>query len=646
MAACNASGARSYAYGPMRPHITGLHVALADGDLLELQRGEAFAQGRHLSLVTAEGHTLELDLPGYTMPKTKNASGYFVADDMDAIDLFIGACGTLGVITELEIALQAAPAVVWGVSCFFDSEDKAVSFTDSVRPVLSHAVAIEYFDASALDILRRQREQSTAFASLPVLDKEAKVCVYVELDCDDEAQATEELYHLGWVLELAGGRDDATWVARTEVDRECQRFFRHAVPESVNMLIDERRRMDPTITKLGSDMSVPNARLADVIALYRRTLAESGLESAAWGEHPAARCARLPSRWRTLCPVGFRGHGHGRCRFCRARRRQDQGGLLGDDVRPRGHGRVGASQTPARSCRPAGSRQPVCGEVLGWTRPEGGRVKMSDFHMVVCVKAVPGSTEVKMDPKTNTIVRDGKQAVINPFDASALECALALKDDFIGFGMDVRVTVVSMGIPATESLLRDCIARGVDDALLLTDRAFAGADTLATTYALKCGIEALDEDFDLLICGKMAVDGDTAQIGPELAGAFEIPCVTDVSCVQSAGFTTCGSLALVHGCDAGEETVYLEMPCAMTTAKEIGQLRMPSIAGIRAAEDADVRVASAADVNADPSRCGLAGSPTQVVRSFVPDRDQTCEAVEGTASEQAVKLAKIIEEMA
>ena len=243
---------------------------------------------------------------------------------------------------------------------------------------------------------------------------------------------------------------------------------------------------------------------------------------------------------------------------------------------------------------------------------------MSDFHMVVCVKAVPGSTEVKMDPKTNTIVRDGKQAVINPFDASALECALALKDDFIGFGMDVRVTVVSMGIPATESLLRDCIARGADDALLLTDRAFAGADTLATTYALKCGIEALDEDFDLLICGKMAVDGDTA----------------------------CGSLALVHGCDAGEETVYLEMPCAMTTAKEIGQLRMPSIAGIRAAEEADVRVVSAADVNADPARCGLAGSPTQVVRSFVPDRDQTCEAVEGTASEQAAKLAKIIEGMA
>ena len=270
---------------------------------------------------------------------------------------------------------------------------------------------------------------------------------------------------------------------------------------------------------------------------------------------------------------------------------------------------------------------------------------MSGFHMVVCVKAVPGSTEVKMDPKTNTIVRDGKQAVINPFDASALECALALKDDFIGFGMDVRVTVVSMGIPATESLLRDCIARGADDALLLTDRAFAGADTLATTYALKCGIEALDEDFDLLICGKMAVDGDTAQIGPELAGAFGVPCVADVSCVQSAGFTTCGSLALVHGCDAGEETVYLEMPCAMTTARRLASCaceycRYARGRGCRRARG------QRCDVNADPSRCGLAGSPTQVVRSFVPDRDQTCEAVEGTASEQAVKLAKIIEGMA
>ena len=283
MAACNASGARSYAYGPMRPRVTALRVALADGDILALRRGETFANGRHLALETEGGRTLELDLPTYDMPATKNASGYFVADDMDAVDLFIGACGTLGVITELEIALMPAPAVVWGVSCFFSSEGAAVAFTQAVRPALTHAAAIEYFDAGALDILRRQRENSTAFSALPALDPDAAVCVYVELDCATEDEATAELYRLGEVLGQTGGSEAATWVARTAVDRECQRFFRHAVPESVNMLIDERRRADPTITKLGSDMSVPDDRLADVIALYRRTLAESGLESAAWG---------------------------------------------------------------------------------------------------------------------------------------------------------------------------------------------------------------------------------------------------------------------------------------------------------------------------------------------------------------------------
>ena len=281
MAACNASGARSYAYGPMRPHITGLHVALADGDLLELQRGEAFAQDRHLSLVTAAGRTLELDLPGYTMPETKNASGYFVADDMDAIDLFIGACGTLGVITELEIALQAAPSVVWGVSCFFDSEDKAVSFTDSVRPVLSHAAAIEYFDAGALDILRRQREQSTACLAAGAR-RRGKVCVYVELDCDDEAQATEELYHL-----------DGCWSLRAAAT------MRHGSPApksiaSASGSSATRCLRASTCLSTSAAARIPlspswartcrcNACLADVMALYRRTLAESGLESAAWG---------------------------------------------------------------------------------------------------------------------------------------------------------------------------------------------------------------------------------------------------------------------------------------------------------------------------------------------------------------------------
>ena len=283
MAACNASGARSYRYGPMRPHVSALRVVLADGDVVALRRGEVRASGRHLSLSTVSGRVLELDLPTYRMPHTKNASGYFIEDDMDAVDLFIGSDGTLGIITELELALMPVPAVTWGVSCFFPSERAALDFTVAARPELGCAGAFEYFDAGALDILRSQRANSAAFASLPALDLQAVCCIYVELDCADEVQALEELTRLGRILNETGGSENATWVARTDVDRESQRFFRHAVPESVNMLIDERRRTDPTITKLGSDMSVPDERLHDVVALYRRTLAESGLQAAAWG---------------------------------------------------------------------------------------------------------------------------------------------------------------------------------------------------------------------------------------------------------------------------------------------------------------------------------------------------------------------------
>lgn len=283
MVACNASGARSYGYDAMRPHVSGLRVVLADGDVVALRRGEVFAQKRSLTLRTEGGRVLDLALPAYQMPDVKNASGYYVEDDMDAIDLFIGACGTFGVITEVEVELLPVPAVVWGVNCFFASEEAALDFTCAARPELGRACAFEYFDGEALNILRRQREESTAFSSLPVFPAGARACIFVELDCESEAEAHDELNRLGRILTRTGGSEEATWVARTDVDRESQRFFRHAVPESVNMLIDERRRSEPGITKLGSDMSVPDERLHDVMALYRQTLAEAGLESAAWG---------------------------------------------------------------------------------------------------------------------------------------------------------------------------------------------------------------------------------------------------------------------------------------------------------------------------------------------------------------------------
>lgn len=283
MAACNASGARSYTHGAMRQHVSALRLVLASGDVLALRRGDERAHGRHLSLTTEGGQTLEIELPTYVMPACKNASGYFVEDGMDAIDLVIGSDGTLGVISELELALVPAPAVTWDVSCFFTAEHDALDATEAMRSELGCAAAIEYFDGAALDILRRQRAESTAFSSLAEPPADAACCVYVELQCASEDEALAELTRLGALVERAGGSAEHTWVARTELDREALTFFRHAVPESVNMLIDERRRTDPAITKLGSDMAVPNERLHEVMDLYRTTIAKAGLEAAAWG---------------------------------------------------------------------------------------------------------------------------------------------------------------------------------------------------------------------------------------------------------------------------------------------------------------------------------------------------------------------------
>lgn len=287
MAACNASGARSFYYGSMRRHVSALRVVLSDGDVLVLKRGEVFSRGRTLTLMTEGGRTLNVALPTYTMPAAKNASGYFVADNMDALDLFIGSDGTLGVITELELELMPAPAITWGVSCFFTAESQALDFTCAVRDVLDvgaeKPVALEYFDGDALDILRAQKTAGSTFAALREPPKDARCCVYVELAGASTDSVLATLRCLGEIMQRVGGDSAKTWVARTEIDRDALQFFRHAVPESVNMLIDKRRRTSSGITKLGSDMSVPNEWLREVVALYRKTLSEEHLQSAAWG---------------------------------------------------------------------------------------------------------------------------------------------------------------------------------------------------------------------------------------------------------------------------------------------------------------------------------------------------------------------------
>lgn len=260
------------------------------------------------------------------------------------------------------------------------------------------------------------------------------------------------------------------------------------------------------------------------------------------------------------------------------------------------------------------------------------------MRMVVCMKAVPSTTEVRMDPKTNTIVRDGKQSVVNPFDAAALEVALRLKERLGG-----HVTALSMGIPDTQRLLRDAIARGADDAMLLSDRAFAGSDTLATSYALSLAFGKLDAPADLVLCGKMAVDGDTAQIGPELAGLLDVPCVASVSEMLEA---TPDHLVVRHDVDGGTETVEVPLPAVLTLTKDVATLRMPSIAGVRAGEAAEASVLDAAAAGANRARCGLDGSPTQVVRSFVPERTNEAVELSGTPAEQVSALLDVFGEAA
>ena len=192
------------------------------------------------------------------------------------------------------------------------------------------------------------------------------------------------------------------------------------------------------------------------------------------------------------------------------------------------------------------------------------------MNIIVCVKQVPGTNEVKINRETNTIVRESAEAIINPFDEHAIEEGVRLKEKTGG-----KVTVLSMGIPKVADLLRETIAVGVDDAVLLTDRAFAGADTLATSYALAMGIRKLGE-FDLIICGKQAIDGDTAQVGPSLAEKLGIPHATYVRKIEEIrdGYMRCQRMT-----DDGYEVIEMPLPALITVVKEINEPRLPSIKG-------------------------------------------------------------------
>ena len=283
MVACNASGSRSLRYGATREYVNRLRIMLADGDRLDIERGRDRATADCVTLRTGRGRELTAALPGYKMPAVKNAAGYFSAPNMDLVDLFIGSEGTLGIFTEIELRLIPAPLCTWGITAFLPSADASIEFAMCVRSLDPAPAAIEYFDANALQFLRSERQSNPAFKELP--DPPAAECeaVYLEYHTDDEAAAEEAVLQISEALVRGGGNEEDTWLATDGRELARLKDFRHAVPEAVNLCIDRRRKEEPALTKLGTDLAVPDDQLAPVMEMYRHDLAEKALEYVVFG---------------------------------------------------------------------------------------------------------------------------------------------------------------------------------------------------------------------------------------------------------------------------------------------------------------------------------------------------------------------------
>jgi electron transfer flavoprotein alpha/beta subunit len=253
------------------------------------------------------------------------------------------------------------------------------------------------------------------------------------------------------------------------------------------------------------------------------------------------------------------------------------------------------------------------------------------MNIIVCIKQVPDTNEVKIDPVKGTLIREGVPSIINPDDKNALEEALRIKDEF----GDVKVTVLSMGPPQAEVALVEAIAMGADEAYLLSDRAVAGSDTWATSTALSAAIRYIG-DFDIILCGRQAIDGDTAQVGPQIAEHLGIPQITYVEDLKIEGRKVIAKRAL----EDGYYVIESEMPVLLTAIKELNTPRYPSIKGIYEAFKGDkIKVVSAKDVNADMENIGLDGSPTNVLKSFTPPtKSKNLEMLEGSSKEKARQL--------
>ena len=227
------------------------------------------------------------------------------------------------------------------------------------------------------------------------------------------------------------------------------------------------------------------------------------------------------------------------------------------------------------------------------------------MKVVVCIKQVPDTNEVKIDPVTKTLIRDGVPSIINPDDKAGLEAALRLKDQY-----GAHVTVVSMGPPQADLALREALAMGADEAVLLSSRAFGGADTWATSSTIAAAIKNLE--YDLIITGRQAIDGDTAQVGPQIAEHLGLVCISYTESIEVQG----DSLIVKRKYDDGYHMLKVKMPCLLTALAELNDPRYMTPGGVFDAYKVDIPVWSEKDIPIDESNLGLKGSPTKVFKSF------------------------------
>ena len=259
------------------------------------------------------------------------------------------------------------------------------------------------------------------------------------------------------------------------------------------------------------------------------------------------------------------------------------------------------------------------------------------MKIIVCIKQVPGTSKVQVDPITGVLIRSGIDTKMNPYDLFALESALRLKEEFGGV-----VNVITMGPPQAIEIIKEAFMMGADDGVLLSDKKFAGADVLATSYTLSQGIRKMG-DFDIIITGKQTTDGDTAQVGPEIAEYLNIPHVANVLKILEV---TNKDITVEMDMPETVEIVKIKFPCLISVEKDIYQPRLPSFKRKMQTKNKEVKVLCLKDMeDKDEKKYGLSGSPTQVERIFPPDENADKEIWEGTGDELADKITKKLKEL-